>query len=580
VSDDGNEFAPGIDRQQPRDDTRDAARDKTRDEFADELERQARETMRVIRESAGDLGERVRRVLDHAAGLWDQAAPNAAAGAETSQETNAVVPIDDRRARTLARRWKTIDFLVDPEVPDGMNVVSVEDAAAWRIELRERGETRSLAEATEPYRGDRPVVLMPTLPVWDYNFPAIPEIVSGERRERLGDSGMIGACLVCNGTGHRACAHCGGKGFVECPVCHGRSRVMCRRCRGRGHIADPQAERTARSARSYMQVHAERIAVDAAGRVADLSERLRQEFGVPLPPSAQWLPTAPASGETIPCPECVGGKVACTCGNGKLVCDGCRGSGHAACSSCGGSGRVVRYREVVRRFDTRHSTKAIPAEDAAIAHLVGVAEVRRATGDEVWEGSVEQLDEDAPARVPASVWIAASELAREHLARHHVAHGSHAHNGAAAKGKGDGGAGDTPQGERRVLSRQVRITRIPLTRVEYTFAGHPFAFLAVGRSGAERFWAETFPPRWSRVGRFLKAVLRDLDDLGTEFAPKLPGGPADVAVLEEYRARRASNGASREYGNRAQRIRIVEDSVAGATPHDPESPSAPDESLD
>ena len=115
---------------------------------------------------------------------------------------------------------------------------------------------------------------------------------------------MVRACLRCNGTGHQSCHHCEGKGFVQCPVCHGRDSVTCRRCRGRGRIADAQAERRARASKSYLQVHAERLASDAAVRLADLSERLRQEHGVPLPPSSDWLPTAPASGETTPCPDC------------------------------------------------------------------------------------------------------------------------------------------------------------------------------------------------------------------------------------------------------------------------------------
>ncbi len=538
VGDDGDEIAPGKDWPE------------TRDEIADDLERQARETMRVIRESAGELGTRVRQVLDHAATLWNQAGPGAPT---TNDRTSAISSAHELRARALARRWRTIDFLVDPELPDGMVVGAIADAAAWRVELRERGETRILAEATEPYQGDRPVVLMPTLPVWDYSFPAVPEIAAGERRERLADSGMIGACLACNGTGHQACRHCDGKGFVECPTCHGRARVMCRRCRGRGRIADPQAERQARASKSYLQVHAERIATDAAGRLADLSERLRQEYGVPLPPSTDWMPTAPASGETIPCPDCIDGKVACSCGNGKLVCDVCRGSGHAACASCGGSGRVVRFREVVRRFDTRHSSKVIPADGIAIAHLVDVPALRRATGDVAWEGSVEQLDErldaGAPAQVPGPVWRAAQELAREHVAREAA---GEARDAAQATG-GEAKA----KGERRVLSRQMRITRIPLTHVEYTFAGYPFSFLAVGYSGTERFWAETFPPRWSRVGRFFRAVMRDLEDFGGDFSKPEIHGQADVAVLDEYRARRASNGAH----NGAQHVRIVEEPV-------------------
>jgi hypothetical protein len=528
VGDDGNEILPQLGPTSIQNGTQEG----TRDEFAEELERQARETMRTIRESAGELGERVRRVLDHAATLWDQAGPGVPA-------TTSAGPDDDQRARSLARRWRTIDFLVDPELPDGMVVGVVEDAAAWRVELRERGETRSLVEAMEPYAADRVGAPTPLLPLWEYEFPIEPLVEAGERRERLGEGGMAGACLTCNGTGHRPCAHCDGKGFVECPTCHGRARVMCRRCRGRGRIADAEAERRARGAMGYMQVHAERIATDTAGRLADLSERLRQEYGLPLPPSANWLPTAPASGETIPCPDCTDGKVACACGNGKLVCEVCRGSGHAACAVCRGSGRVLRYREVVRRFDTHTHTRVLPVEETRATHpsnhLVGAPALRRASGDEVWAGEVEQLQGDRPAALPERVWRAARELAGEHHAP------------------------EIPQtAERRVVSRRVRVTRIPITQVDYSFAGHSFFFIAVGHAGAERFWAETFPPRWSRVGRFFKAIMRDLDEIGGDLPPRQLHSPAEIAVLEEYRAKRLSNG------NGAQHVQIIEEPAGQA----------------
>jgi hypothetical protein len=413
-----------------------------------------------------------------------------------------------------------------------MSVTSVAKDGVWRAELRERGETRALGEAAEPYKGVSPGPVGPVLPLWEYSYP-IPEIESGERRERLADSGMVGACLPCNGTGHQPCKHCDGKGFVECPVCHGRARVVCRRCRGRGRIADELAERRARSDKPYIQVHAERLATDAAEKLADLSERLRQEYGVPLPPSAQWMPTAPASGETVPCPDCVDGKVKCSCGNGKLVCDVCKGSGHAACAKCGGSGRVLRYKEIVRRFDTRMYTRSIPPADAEIARHIDEAKLRRATGEEVWEGVVEQVGDRAPEHVPSVVWAAARELVSQYAA-----------DASAQSGDAD----QTP--DRHVVARQVRLSRIPVSRVRYTFLGHPFEFLAVGKSGTERFWADTFPPRWSHVGRFFRRLVRDLGELGSE-QPKALQEPPPVSVLDDYRARRGSNGL--------QRVRIVEE---------------------
>ncbi|MGZ3675203.1 MAG: hypothetical protein ACXVCO_12930, partial [Ktedonobacterales bacterium] len=74
---------------------------------------------------------------------------------------------------------------------------------------------------------------------------------------------------------------------------------------------------------------------------------------------------------------------------------------------------------------------------------------------------------------------------------------------------------------------------------EYDFAGHAFSVVAVGRSGSERFWAQTFPPRWSRIGRFLKALSRDLQGESLPRRPTVPlSEPGSVSSLEEFRLRR------------------------------------------
>lgn len=483
-------------------------RPTSRDEIADELERQARETMRAIRESAGDLGAHVRQVMRRASELWDEAAVEA----PPETEDGDLKPEDVLRARTLATRWVRKDVLVDPELPESMHVVALRDAAAWRIELRERGETRRLEEGSEPYTGTQPPAPGPILPVWEYDFPATPDIESGERRERVAGTELLGACLVCNGTGHKSCTACDGKGFVRCPECRGNAKVPCKRCRGRGRIADSAAERKARASRGYFQVHAERLATDAAERLADFSERLRQDYGVPLPPSGQWAPLAPASGETIPCPDCTDGKVACGCGNGKRVCETCRGSGLAECAACSGSGRVIRFREVVRRFDTRTVDRVV--EPAGVAWFKPEM-LKRAHGETAWEGNLAELGQNhRPAEVPADVWARAREMV--------------AVAGTALEKPG------ADAGERRVLWRRVEVTRVPLTQVEYSYGGHPFTFVAAGANGSARFWADEFPPRWHRVGRFFKALLRDLNS----DRPSEPRGNGDVTDLEHYRTHR------------------------------------------
>jgi hypothetical protein len=490
---------------------------ETYGDISAELERQAREMLDAIRESAGDLGERVRQALDRASSLWDEAHPGIPVA-------GAVSPQDEQAARSLARRWVERDFLVDPELPGAITVTGVARSPVWRVELRERGETRSLGEGREPYDGQRFPAPGPVLPVWDYAFPAIPDIEAGERRERIAGTEMVAACATCNGTGHRPCRACDGKGFVQCPTCHGRARVMCRRCRGRGRIADARAERRARASKSYLQVQAERLATGAGERIADFAERLRQDYGVPLPPSGDWMPTAPASGETIPCPDCVNGTVPCTCGNGKLICEQCHGSGAAPCPACGATGRVVRYRQLVRRFDTEISERRLPFGEGGQVGWLQPHMLRGRVGEVVWEGERDEIYGVAPETIPPEVWAAAQAFVRDPLA-----------------GSPDEGSAERPskEGERRIISRRVRVSRVPVARVEYAFAGRPFSFVAVGRSGETRFWAQDFPPRWSRVGRFLKALTRDLQNEGAGLPQKpLVPGNGELTSLEDFRARR------------------------------------------
>ncbi len=490
------------------------------DDATDELERQARETIRVIRETAGDLGIRVRQALDHATTLWEEARPGQLA-------ESAVAPEHERLARALARRWTERDFLVDPDLPDAMSVTHVEQAQLWRVEVRERGETRWLGEGRESYTGQRRDALpAPVLPVWDYAYPLVPEIEAGERRERLPGTELIAACRICNGTGHRPCAACEGKGFVQCPLCHGRARVPCRTCRGRARIPDPVAGRRARSGVGYLQVQAERHARDAGERLADFAEKLRQDYGVPLPPSAQWAPGAqPLSGQTIPCPDCLDGTVPCECGNGKRICETCHGSGSSACPACAGSGRVVQYRTLVRRFDTRLTERSLPLEDAHALAWTTPQMLRKGAGELAWEGNLVSLNAAPPTGIPAAIWEATIAFARGAAERLDAGVDSQQSQQAAL-------------GERHVLSRRVRLTRVPLTKVDHTYAGKPFTFVAVGTGGAERFWAQAFPPRWSRVGRFLKALTRDLSG-------EPPASPSvrvrevgALSRLDDYRALR------------------------------------------
>jgi len=524
------------------------ARD-TYDEMADELERQAREAMGTIRETMGDLGDRVRQTLEYTSSLWNEVAD------PTEANESDVHELADIKARALARRWVERDFLVEPDLPVRMGVTDLQESAVWRVELRERGEIRTLAESSDPYRGARPPLPGPVLPVWDYDFPITPDLEAGERRERLAGTESLGACLTCNGAGNRVCVACEGKGFTQCPTCHGKGRNVCRRCRGRGRIADAAAERRARADKGYVQVQAERLGVNAAEWLADLSERLRQDYGVPLPPSGQWAPQAPASGETIPCPDCIEGYTPCTCNNGKLPCAVCHGSARSDCPACAGTGQVIRRREVVRRFDTRIGARNLPLDDGA-AEWITEPMLRKSVGEIVWQGAAETMGEHSPRGVPTLVWAAARELASasQRDARSVASPPTTEATGADATQPG--------AGERHVIARQVLLSRTPVTRVEYLFADRPYAFVAVGAMGAERFWSDTFPPRWSRLGRFVQALARDVSG---ERAPRQIEGDGhrslrDLRDLRDLRAQRQGDApANTNETDTLPRLRIVED---------------------
>ncbi|HEX9058492.1 MAG TPA: hypothetical protein VF818_13270 [Ktedonobacterales bacterium] len=473
---------------------------------ADELERQAREALAQIRSRFGELGGRVRRVVERAGAHWEAAAPVAPAATSLGRSAGD-------RARALARRWADIDFLVDPELSIGLAVHGLEDAAQWRIEVRERGETRTLEERTAPYRGAEPAEAQPVRPLWDYDFPLTPEIDAGERRERLPGTGSVRACDTCGGTGQRTCHACEGRGRDTCPRCRGHARLACARCHGRGVIP-----RT-RSSAPGIQAHAERLAAEAGERVVDLAEHLRQDWGVPLPPTHEWTPPAMMPRETVPCPGCEGrGTVPCDCGTGERVCAHCEGTGHEDCPICKGGGRLVHHREIVRRFDTRLATRTLPM-DAHSASWVPADVMARGTGEPVWSGGADRaLAVEPPAEVPADVW-------KEALAFAHIAV-------PAAQSAQAGSDVD-----RRVISRRLLILRVPLTRLEYEFAERQYVVVAFGVEGAERFWAETFPHRWSRVSRFLRAITRDLGEVPPSGANGQ--GEAQISALDDYRARKS-----------------------------------------
>jgi hypothetical protein len=266
---------------------------------------------------------------------------------------------------------------------------------------------------------------------------------------------------------------------------------------------------------SPLHRQAERLASEAGERIIEFAERLREDLGLQhrLP---DRLGTRPPAGDAMPCPDCDGGKQPCDCQAGRRRCAACGGSGRTECAACKGTGRVVRFREIVRRFETRVSHRTVPLAGER-ARWVPEDVLARGTVEPAWQGSVSDLVSGQPPEgIPRDLWDEA--LAFASIARAQQ---------QETAGAGDGAA-------RRVLSTVVSLVRVPLVRLQYSFGGSPYVVVAFGASGRERFWAESFPHRWSRITRFMRAVTRDLGE-PLELPPV-----GQVSDLEEHRARRAA----------------------------------------
>jgi hypothetical protein len=141
----------------------------------------------------------------------------------------------------------------------------------------------------------------------------------------------------------------------------------------------------------------------------------------------------------------------------------------------------------------------------------------RGAVEPAWQGSVSDLAaRQSPAGIPPEVWEEALTFASVARAQEPVQSG-----GAV----------------RRVLSTVISIVRVPLVRMEYSFGGSPYVVMAFGAAGRERFWAESFPHRWSRIGRFMRAVTQDLGE------PLTTPPTGQVSDLAAHRARRAETPA-------------------------------------
>ncbi len=460
----------------------------------DDLNEQLQQMGRVVRDGLNQAGERFRQAFDRLNQLWEESAPYTPSRLTGSREEEYV--------RGLARKWAQQDFLVTPDLAENMLIRSWERIDLWEISIQTRWEVRTFEINTEPFTGDKAAPTGRVMPVWDYQLAAVPDLRSQIIRERVPEGDELGLCLACNGTGRSSCTTCTGRGWVVCPDCKGRTRLRCPRCKGKAMIPDWGQKRPSKG---FFQDQADKLASSVADKAGEVVDTVRQYL--PLP-GQNPTPGGPLPPGMIPCPECVEGEVDCTCGNGKRVCTVCKGTKNQTCPVCKGSGKVIRHREIVRRFDVR------PYKQAFGESPVPQRVLNRAEGEVI--ATIDRLEALASATPPEGVseevWQAAQQAAE---------------------------ASRKPiNPDERPTLQVVEFLRIPVVRVAYLYGDEPFAFCAFDAEGKEKFYAESFPPRWKRVERFVRSVADQI------MAPSTPAG-GRVSDLESYRQTREGSGRQR-----------------------------------
>ena len=438
-----------------------------------DMDKRIEDIKRVVTQGANEAQQRIKRVVDKASEYWQQVQV-----APTPRQPSSV---EEQRIRQLANMWSTENWRVARDLGTYMNVVAWSTDEVWEVTVQTRWETRQMEMGTEPYTGRPLGKPQPLLPVWDFELPPVTGLKAPMSRMRIEGLDEILSCTVCNGTGRALCAACTGRGWVVCPDCKGRTKKRCPTCRGRGYVSD-WAEK---QKKSFFKKRAENLATSVNEKVADVFEGIRSQ-GVPIP---NPVDTDPANkGRTIPCPDCVNGEVDCTCGNGKRVCEACQGAKSVLCANCGGTGKVVRHREIVRRFDLRSQTRVVGTSAIPEQRLL------KASGELVYNAEVDEaLHPDAPPeRVPLDVWRVAVDLATK------------------AGASPEKPAVDNPQAQSRATLQVLELIRIPYTKVDYRYSDQDYTFYAYDAEGKEKFYADRSPARWDRVERLVRAITTDL----------------------------------------------------------------------
>jgi hypothetical protein len=442
------------------------ANDTTSQPGPDEMDKRIEDIKRV----ANEAQQRLKRVAGKANDYWQQA--------QVTPTPRQPISVEEQRIRQLANMWSNENWRLAKDLGTYMDIISWSIDEVWEMTIQTRWEIRAMETVNEPYTGKPIGRPQPLLPVWDYELPAITGLKAPQSRTRLEGLDEVVSCTVCNGTGRALCTNCNGRGWVVCPDCKGRTKKRCATCRGRGYVADwVQTDK-----KPFFQKQAENVANSLGERVADVFDGIRQQ-GVPIP---NPVDTDPANkGKTVPCPDCVNGEVDCTCSNGKRVCATCQGAKMSFCANCNGTGKIVRQREIVRRFDLRTQTRVFG--DSAIPQQ----QLSKAGGELVYNTEVDEtFSVDAPPQnVPMDVWRTTVDL---------------------VKAEGEAKLSTSTQELSRPTLQVVELVRIPYTKVQYRYADQDYVFYIYDGEGREKFYADRYPARWDRIERLVRAISNDL----------------------------------------------------------------------
>ncbi|WP_052890884.1 hypothetical protein [Thermogemmatispora carboxidivorans] len=438
-----------------------------------DIDKRLEELGRALTQGVSEVQQQLKKVVDRASTYWQQS--------QTVPRPAPSSDIEEQRIRQLVNSWSAGNWRVARDLGTYMDIVAMSRDEVWEITVQTRWEHRALEIVSEPYSGQVPGKPQPLLPVWDYELPAVSDLRPPATRTRLEGLDELLACTTCNGTGRALCTECSGRGWITCPDCRGRTRKRCTTCRGRGYVADWAEQKK----RPFLQRRVEKLTNALGERVSTVFEGIRQQgLLVPNP-----LDTDPANkGRVIPCPDCINGEVDCDCVTGKRVCPACQGAKFTLCPACNGTGKIVRHREIVRSFELRTRYRFVGTDALPQQQLL------KAEGELVYSAEVdENLHPEAPPdAVPLDIWQAAVEEVR---------------TAAAVSGRA---SAEAVQSSLRPTLQVLELVRIPYIKVDYRYIDRDYTLYIYDGEGHEKFYAASFPPRWDRIERLVRAITSDL----------------------------------------------------------------------